>query len=190
METTEKKSTEKKQMVLSEKLAAIQRELTAPKSNKNSFGNYSYRTFESINEALKPLLEKYNCTLFLEDEIFAVEGIIFNKTTASIISNDDDGGFMKVASSCPLDLTHRGMSAEQCGGSTLSYSRKYCLQGLFLIDGNADPDSMQPITIADQVARCKSIKELLQLWSSLTEEEGTDERIKAIFNKRKEQLSK
>lgn len=177
-----------KEMNITEKLAAIQQEMVAPKNNKNTFGNYAYRTFESINEALKPLLKKYECAVILKDEVFAVEGTIFNKTTARL--TDKSGEWWEVTSSCPFDLTHRGMSAEQCGGSTLSYSRKYCLQALLLLDGNADPDAMKPLSLAEQVTNCTSYKQLCQLWAALSPDEGTNEEIKQLFAKRKEQLLK
>ena len=43
-------------------LMAVQSELKAPKGQKNTFGNYSYRSAEDILEAVKPLLkEKRGC---------------------------------------------------------------------------------------------------------------------------------
>lgn len=40
---------------------------------------------------------------------------------------------------------HKGMSAEQATGCASSYSRKYALNGLFLIDeSEADADSIEP----------------------------------------------
>jgi len=48
-------------------LARIQKELKAPKNNKNLFGNYNYRSCEDILEAVKPLLG--DATLTISDEI-------------------------------------------------------------------------------------------------------------------------
>ena len=45
-------------MSIFEKLAAVQSELKAPKSQYNSFGKYNYRNCEDIIEAAKPLLKK------------------------------------------------------------------------------------------------------------------------------------
>jgi hypothetical protein len=44
-------------------------ELKAPKDRVNSSLGYKYRTCEGIMEAVKPLLKKYNCLLFVSDEI-------------------------------------------------------------------------------------------------------------------------
>lgn len=186
-EKTEKK--EKVEMNIYQKLVAIQNEMAAPKDQTNEFGKYQYRTLEAINERLKPLLDKYACTLYFNDEVYTVADTTYLKTTATLIDSES-GQTVTVSSPCPIDLSHKGMSLEQCGGSSLSYSRKYCLGGLLLLDGNTDPDSLKPKTLAEQVASCTSIKQLLQLWQQLTPDEGTDETVKELFNRRKAQLCK
>jgi hypothetical protein len=57
-----------------EKLIQIQTELKAPKSQYNSFGKYKYRNCEDILEAVKPLLQKYGCSLTITDEIKEIGG--------------------------------------------------------------------------------------------------------------------
>lgn len=52
-----------------EKLIAIQKELKVPKSQRNTFGNYNYRSCEDILEAVKPLLAKHNAALTLSDSL-------------------------------------------------------------------------------------------------------------------------
>src|SRR5690606_21472804 len=56
-------------------LVNIQHELKAPKDKFNSFGKYHCRSCESILEAVKPLLKKYNCTLVLLDRSKELCGI-------------------------------------------------------------------------------------------------------------------
>jgi len=51
------------------KLIEIQAQLKVPKGNVNKFGNYRYRSAEDILEAVKPILKKEGCLLFLTDEI-------------------------------------------------------------------------------------------------------------------------
>lgn len=170
-----------------QKLVAIQNEMAAPKNQKNEFGKYSYRNLESINEALKPLLDKYGCTLYFNDEIFTAGESIFLKTTVTLVDTESENS-ITVTSPCPIDLSHRGMSAEQCGGSGISYSRKYCISALLLLDGNEDPDSMKPKSLAEQVAACTSYKQLAQLWGQLDPEEGTDEKVRELFTRKKQQL--
>jgi hypothetical protein len=120
-------------------LIAIQNELKAPKNQYNAFGKYKYRSCEDILEALKPLLLKYECTLIIEDEVKEVAGIAFIESTVSI-QKDMEG--RAVTAQAGIDISRKGMDVAQCFGASSSYSRKYALNGLFLIDDSAlDPDS-------------------------------------------------
>jgi hypothetical protein len=118
-------------------LVNIQNELKVPKTNVNAFGKYKYRSAEDILEAVKPILLKYNATLTLSDEIIAIGNKVFLKATAKL--NDTICyGYAELAE-------HKGMSAEQSTGCASSYSRKYALNGLFLIDETeSDADSQKP----------------------------------------------
>jgi hypothetical protein len=119
-------------------LVKIQTELKVPKGNFNSFGKYKYRSCEDILEAVKPILNKYNATFSLTDEVVLIGTKLFVKSTASIHIGEDHQwtcGFAELAE-------HKGMSAEQATGTASSYARKYALNGLFLIDETeSDPDS-------------------------------------------------
>ena len=61
-------------MSVYDKLMKVQQELKVPKSNFNSFGEYKYRSAEDILEAVKPLLAKYKATMFITDDMRAIEG--------------------------------------------------------------------------------------------------------------------
>ena len=117
-------------------LVKIQNELKVPKTNVNAFGKYKYRSAEDILEAVKPILLRYNATLTLSDEIVAIGTKVFLKATAKL--NDTTCyGYAELAE-------HKGMSAEQATGCASSYSRKYALNGLFLIDETeSDADSQK-----------------------------------------------
>jgi hypothetical protein len=117
-------------------LVKIQNELKVPKGNTNTFGKYKYRSAEDILEAVKPILLRYNATLTLSDEIVAIGTKVFLKATAKL--NDTICyGYAELAE-------HKGMSAEQATGCASSYSRKYALNGLFLIDETeSDADSQK-----------------------------------------------
>jgi hypothetical protein len=121
-------------------LVKIQNELKVPKGNTNTFGKYKYRSAEDILEALKPILLRYNATLTLSDEIVAIGTKVFLKATASIWIGEYHQwtcGYAELAE-------HKGMSAEQATGCASSYSRKYALNGLFLIDETeSDADSQK-----------------------------------------------
>lgn len=131
----EKQMAEK--VTFTQAVAKIQKELKAPKSQRNNFGNYNYRNQEDILEAVKPLLG--DLVLTVSDEIVEVGGRIYVKATATI----SDGAGSKLVNTAfarePED--QKGMSSAQITGSTSSYARKYALNGLFLIDDTKDPDT-------------------------------------------------
>ena len=69
-----------------EKLAKIQAELKAPKDLFNKFGNYHYRSAESILEAVKPLLD--GAILTMCDDIVLVGDRYYIKATAAFTDGD------------------------------------------------------------------------------------------------------
>ncbi|QQU64003.1 ERF family protein [Serratia ureilytica] len=119
-----------------QKLAAIQRELNAPKNQRNSFGNYNYRSCEDILEGVKPLLG--DLFLSISDEIVQIGDRFYVKATATIT----DGEHSHSASAMAREaITKKGMDDAQVTGATSSYARKYCLNGLFGIDDAKDADT-------------------------------------------------
>lgn len=125
-----------------EKLRQIQTELNVPKNLFNKFGNYNYRSAEGIIKAVKPYLQKFKCTLKLNDEIIQVGDRYYVKATATII--DDETKETETASANAREpQDKKGMDDSQLTGSTSSYARKYALNGLFLLDDNKDPDSIE-----------------------------------------------
>jgi hypothetical protein len=122
------------------KLIDIQAQLKVPKGNVNKFGNYRYRSAEDILEAVKPILKKEGCLLFLTDEIVLIGTKFFLQATALFSDGTESvkvNGFAELSE-------HKGMSAEQATGTASSYARKYALNGLFLIDETeSDPDSKE-----------------------------------------------
>lgn len=121
-----------------ENLQKIQAELKAPKNQRNNFGKYNYRSCEDILEAVKPLLKKYNCTLTISDEIKELGNILFVESVA-VISDGENQVHAKAQAG--IDPNRKGMDIAQSFGSSGSYSRKYCLNGLFLIDDTKDSDA-------------------------------------------------
>lgn len=122
------------------KLKEIQTRLKAPKNQFNKFGNYKYRNQEDILEAVKPLLDEYNCALVLSDEIKQIGDLIYLEATATLKDIDADTT-IQVSAHAGIDIHKKGMSIEQCFGSASSYARKYALNGLFLCDDTKDADS-------------------------------------------------
>lgn len=124
---------------ISNVLQQIQLELKAPKSKKNTFGNYNYRNCEDILEAVKPLLQKYDASLVITDEVQEVGGVVV--VTAKVIFTDASGKETTVKAHAGVEISKKGMDVAQTFGASSSYARKYALNGLFLIDDTKDYDS-------------------------------------------------
>lgn len=120
-------------------LQQIQLELKAPKSKRNTFGNYNYRNCEDILEAVKPLLQKYNATLIITDEVQEIGPVVI--VTAKVILTDANGKETVVKAHAGVEISKKGMDVAQTFGTSSSYARKYALNGLFLIDDTKDYDS-------------------------------------------------
>lgn len=127
-------------LTLQQKLLKVQAELRAPKNQYNSFGKYKYRNQEDILEAVKPLLAKYELNLIITDSVLEVAGLAFVNSTAKIFT-DNSEPLIEVSAQAGIDPNRKGMDIAQSFGSSSSYSRKYALNGLFLIDDTKDADT-------------------------------------------------
>lgn len=136
-------------------------ELKAPKGQYNQFGKYKYRSCEDILEAVKPLLSKYGCLLFISDEIRELQvpydytsqvtekGVttethyngsrVYIEATATIVL--PDGQTVSAKGIAREEVAKKGMDAAQITGAASSYARKYALNGLFCIDDTKDADA-------------------------------------------------
>lgn len=126
-------------------LSSIQKNLKAPKDQKNAFGNYVYRKAEDILEAYKKEIEKeeYPKDLTLKHRL-AVEligGRLFLKCTSVLGHNketEEAEGYAEIGDSL------KGMTQAQLTGAVTSYAKKYALCNLFAIDDSRDdPDSKE-----------------------------------------------
>ncbi len=73
-----------------ERLRKVQLELKAPKSQRNTFGNYNYRNVEDIIEAAKPVLNKHGLTLLISDELMNIGDRYYVKASAEVSTNGED----------------------------------------------------------------------------------------------------
>jgi len=124
------------------KLSVIQLELKVPKNQRNSFGNYNFRSCEDIMEASKPICRKHNCLLLCTDEIIYVGERYYIKATATLYDLDSNES-ISVTAEAREEETKKGMDASQITGSSSSYARKYALGGLLQLDDNKDADTME-----------------------------------------------
>lgn len=127
-------------MKIYEKLSQVQNELKAPKNQKNTFGNYKYRSCEDILEALKPILKKNKLTLVLSDELVNIGDRYYIKAMATIYDLEEEGSLVNTAYAREEE-TKKGMDGSQITGTASSYARKYALNGLFNIDDTKDADT-------------------------------------------------
>jgi|TARA_B110000977_G_scaffold1378_1_gene1962 hypothetical protein len=123
---------------INDKLVDIQGRLKAPKNQRNSFGNYNYRSCEDILEAVKPLLTKHNLRLNLNDEVIQLGELYYIDSYATLADGDKS---ISVKAQAGINLNKKGMDIAQSFGSSSSYARKYALNGLFLIDDTKDADA-------------------------------------------------
>lgn len=140
---------EEKKMNVYEKLMNVQSELRAPKSNYNSFAKFNYRSLEDITEALKPILKKYNATVIMNDSVEVVNERYYMKTVATFF-DCDTGDSISNSAFARESMEKKGMDESQVSGMASSYCRKYCLNGLFLLDDNKDSDTDEVAKLAEK----------------------------------------
>lgn len=121
-------------------LMAVQRDLKAPKGQRNSFGKYNYRSAEDILEAVKPLLNANGLVLLLNDTVEQFGDRHYIKATARLI-DIATGDSIENTAYAREPLTKKGMDEPQITGTCSSYARKYALNGLFAIDDTKDADT-------------------------------------------------
>lgn len=127
-------------MTIHEKMMKIQTTLKAPKNLVNSFGNYKYRNAEGILEAVKPLLAENKLSMYISDDVQAVNDRVYVKATVSIFDIETGESVMATASAREA-LNKKGMDDSQITGTASSYARKYALNGIFLLDDTKDADT-------------------------------------------------
>lgn len=188
-------------------LIKIQSELKAPKSQHNSYGNYDYRSCEDILGAVKPLLNKFSCTLTISDDVVMVGERIYIKAVATITNSK---GVSEVTTAFAREEeSKKGMDASQITGSASSYARKYALNGLFAIDDTKDADTLNTsdaftkgdapakkanakanaIDIVNaSIAVAKTMEELMSIFNAHPELKDNPEFKRALSNRKKEIL--
>lgn len=123
------------------KLTEIQVRLKAPKDKKNTFAGYTYRSAESILEAVKPLLKDTGTALTLSDSIECIGERIYVRTERTLWDSESDSKIRTTVAYRREAEIKKGNDERQITGAASSYRRKYRLNGLFAIDDNKDPDT-------------------------------------------------
>lgn len=173
-------------------IISVQGELKAPKNQRNSFGNYNYRSAEDILEAVKPLLQKYSLLLYIEDKIVMIGDRYYVQATANI---SDGSESLSVTAFAREEDQKKGQDSSQITGSTSSYARKYALNGLFCIDDTKDSDATNTHgkdsakasppkkseldsdmnQAKEAISKCKSTADLTEVWNAFKNLQGVPE---------------
>ncbi len=135
---------------ITQKLIKVQSELKAPKGQKNTFGNYNYRSAEDILEAVKPLLSEQGLLMTITDIIEQVGERYYIQAKVTITDGEDT---IEVTGYARESLNKKGMDDSQITGTASSYARKYAMNGLFLIDDTKDSDSNENRTERENRAK-------------------------------------
>lgn len=193
-------------------LIYIQQNLNAPKNQYNKFGNFSYRSLEDIEAAIKPLLNEQACGIRFQDEVVEHCGRTFLKTT--LIFFNDKGESVSTTAEAEHSVTKSGMDSAQITGSASSYARKYAMNAMFCIDDCKDMDSNEvhnqttnnqqvptkrtytkraPINdkygeLSKALAETNDMGKLLSLFYQNQEAVNSDQNLKNLFTSRKQQI--
>lgn len=135
---------------ITQKLIKVQSELKAPKGQKNTFGNYNYRSAEDILEAVKPLLSEQGLLMTITDIIEQIGERYYIQAKVTLTDGEDT---VEVTGYARESLNKKGMDDSQITGTASSYARKYAMNGLFLIDDTKDSDSNENRTERENRAK-------------------------------------
>ncbi len=135
---------------ITQKLIKVQAELKAPKGQKNTFGNYNYRSAEDILEAVKPLLSEQGLLMTITDIIEQIGERYYIQAKVILTDGEDT---VEVTGYARESLNKKGMDDSQITGTASSYARKYAMNGLFLIDDTKDSDSNENRTERENRAK-------------------------------------
>jgi len=169
-------------------LNRIQKELKAPKNQKNNFGGFNYRSAEDILLGYKQIA--CETTLVLNDEMVQIGDRYYIKATATLEYKGDT----KYATAFAREpLSKKGMDESQVTGATSSYARKYALNGLLAIDDSKDTDftdgEKKEIEVMEghesAIEMIDSHEDLKSYWN---EHKGLGKEFGALVTKRKYKL--
>ena len=122
-------------MKIQKELNRIQKELKAPKNQRNDYGSFDYRSAEDILEAYKKIAK--DSTITINDTIKYIGERYYIESTATLTLEEESISSVAFARE---PEAQKGMNESQITGSASSYARKYALNALFAIDDSKDAD--------------------------------------------------
>ena len=189
-------------------LSIIQAKVKAPKGQFNSFGKYHYRSAEDILEAVKQVVNPMGYSITISDTIINVGDRYYIKATATLSNGKETWSTDGYARE---EESKKGMDGSQVTGASSSYARKYALNGLFALDDTKDSDATNThgrepekkkeheiilpniteknlLIVQNRLNDCLTIEDLTELWEDIDTPYKTNQTIKDLFSKRKQQL--
>ena len=190
-----------------ERIMRVSNEIRISKDGKNSFQNYEYFKPDDINKAIVPVLLEHGLYAKFDMIFNAEKGVYQGSLRIGNFENKDD---FEIYSLDVKEALVKGASPVQCSGATMTYLKRYILMNAFnLADNKDDPDSHASVnnakevkpetkpetkitaeteTVEEKLAKCKTEKELMDLYNTL---KGTDvQTYREKFTKRKNQIAK
>lgn len=164
-----------------EKLLQIQTKLKAPKSSYNKFGNFNYRNYEDILEALKPLLEEEKAVVIMRDEVVRIDDRYYIKAVVRFI-DCETGEAIEGYAYAREEREKKAADTSQVTGAASSYARKYALNGLFCIDDAKDEDNPQGAKKTTNKTKNVSQRDASQIDLPQGQEKIDEKRIQIIKN--------
>jgi len=174
-------------------LLKVQNDLKAPKGQRNTFGNYNYRSCEDILEAVKPLLLANGLCQIISDKAICIDGWHYIESTVTVYKVEGSG-VLSCTGIARESETKKGMDSAQITGAASSYARKYALNGMYAIDDTKDVDAGKPeeeinlvrkSTVDNSLVdnRLKSIKSIAELTKYKEELKFNNEYTKIVQDK-------
>ena len=125
-------------------VARVQRSVVVPKAKYNAFAKFSYRSYEDIVAALKEPCAKEGIAFCMTGQLERVGDHCYVRSTVRVFPAGGGEGSLEVSAWAREDEHKKGSDDAQATGMASSYARKYALCGAFAIDGQSDPDAMEP----------------------------------------------
>ena len=147
----------KNQSEFNSKIIELQNRFKSPKNIRNDYGGFNYRNFEQMCELIKPILKDLNLLMTVSDEVIAINGISYVKSTIVISGFDCE---LVGTTTVREETLNKKMSEPQRTCASISQARKYALCGILLVDDGVDADSTNNgEDLKDNKQNQKSIKD-------------------------------
>jgi hypothetical protein len=136
-------------------LIEIQNELKVLKDQTKEGIKFKYRTCDQIFGEVKPLCKEKGVLLVVSDSIEHHGDRYYIKATATVSKDNVSISASAFAREPDKLMT---MSYPQITGSCSSYARKYAMGGLFNLDNNEDPDTIDNRVTVKQKAQFRDFE--------------------------------